>query len=145
MPGVLLLAAPDSRELNASEFRLLAALGQQMGVAVDNSSLMQNAWRRSEELHVLNEIGQALSSAGPVALLEKIYAEMQRLFEMADFFIAIEDHDLIHIDLEVVDGQRCPKRSRPAGNHLIEHIIRTRQPADLRKFRSRNRKWASSP
>jgi diguanylate cyclase (GGDEF)-like protein/putative nucleotidyltransferase with HDIG domain len=130
-PGVLLLAAPDTRELNASEFRLLAALGQQMGVAVDNSSLMQNAWRRSEELHVLNEIGRALSSTlEPDVLLEKIYTEMQRLFAMADFYIAISDDagENLRLELEVVDGVRKPKRSRPTGNHLTEYIIRTRQP-----------------
>jgi diguanylate cyclase (GGDEF)-like protein len=127
-PGVLLLAAPDRRQLTASEFRLLAALGQQMGMAVDNGSLMQNAWRRSEELHVLNEIGQALSSTlEPAALLEKIYAEMQRLFEMVDFFIAIhdEEHHCIRFELEVVDGERKPKRSRPSGNHVTEYIVRT--------------------
>ena len=131
LPGVLLLAAPDRRDLTPSEFRLLAALGQQMGMAVDNSSLMQNAWRRSEELHVLNEIGQALSSTlEPDALLEKIYAEMQRLFEMADFFIAIHDEprSQIRFELEVVAGARQPKRSRPAGNHLTEYILRTHQP-----------------
>jgi GAF domain-containing protein len=130
-PGVLLLAAPDRRELTASEFRLLAALGQQMGVAVDNSSLMQNAWRRSEELHVLNEIGQALSSTlEPDALLEKIYTEMQRLFAMADFYIAIPDEsgDHLRLELEVIRGERQPKRSRPTGNHLTEYIHRTRQP-----------------
>jgi diguanylate cyclase (GGDEF)-like protein len=131
MPGMLLLAAPDRRELSASEFRLLAALGQQMGVAVDNSSLMQDAWRRSEELHVLNEIGQALSSTlEPDALLEKIYAEMQRLFAMTDFYIAIFDdaHQNLRVELEVVDGARKPKYTRPAGNHLPEYMIRTRQP-----------------
>jgi diguanylate cyclase (GGDEF)-like protein/putative nucleotidyltransferase with HDIG domain len=131
MPGVLLLAAPDRRDLTAAEFRLLAALGQQMGMAVDNSSLMQNAWRRSEELHVLNEIGQALSSTlEPDALLEKIYAEMQRLFAMADFFIALHDAPgrRICFELEVVDGVRRTKRSRPTGNHLAEYILRTHQP-----------------
>ena len=47
---------------------------------------MQNAWRRSEELRVLNEIGQALSSTlEPDALLEKIYSEMQRLFDNVRF------------------------------------------------------------
>jgi diguanylate cyclase (GGDEF)-like protein/putative nucleotidyltransferase with HDIG domain len=131
MSGVLLLAARDRRDLNTSEYRLLAALGQQMGMAVDNSSVMQNTWRRSEELHLLNEIGQALSSTlEPDALLEKIYAEMQRLFEMADFFIALRDESSgrIRFELEVVNGVRQVKRSRPTGNHLAEYILRTHQP-----------------
>jgi len=149
MPGVLLLAAPDRRELTASEFRLLAALGQQMGMAVDNSSLMQNAWRRSEELHVLNEIGQALSSTlEPDALLEKIYAEMQRLFEMADFYIAMHDEvrSRIRFELEVVDGTRRPKRSRPTGNHLSEYILRTHLPVLICKdFADQMKKMGVEP
>jgi hypothetical protein len=121
LPGVLLLAAPDRRELNASEFSLLAALGQQMGVAVGNSGLMQDAWRQSEELHILNEIGQALSSIlEPDALLEKIYTETQRLFAMSNFYIAISDdvRQRLCFEVEVRDGQRQPKRSRSNGNHL---------------------------
>jgi diguanylate cyclase (GGDEF)-like protein/putative nucleotidyltransferase with HDIG domain len=131
MPGVLLLAAPDNRGLTPSDFRLLTALGQQMGMAADNSCLMQNAWRRSEELHVLNEIGQALSSTlEPEALFEKIYTEMQRLFEVNGFYIAMLDeaNGQIRFELEVADGVRLPQRSRPVGNHLTEYILRSRQP-----------------
>ncbi len=144
VPGVLLLAAPDSRDLNASEFRLLAALGQQMGVAVDNSSLMQNAWRRSEELHVLNEIGQALSSTlEPDALLEKIYAEMQRLFAMADFYIAISDdaRQTLRFELEVV-GRRAPAQAQPPGRQspLRVHHAHAAARLDLREFHGRDQK-----
>ena len=103
-----------------------------MGLAVDNSGLMQNAWRRqSEELRLLNEIGQALSSTlEPDALLEKIYSEMQRLFENADFYIAIVDEaqQRMCFELDVIDGARQPKHSRPLGNHLSEYIIYSKQP-----------------
>ena len=53
---------PDSREFTPAELRLLLALGHQIGMAVENSYLIQQTSRRSEELHVLNEIGRALSS-----------------------------------------------------------------------------------
>jgi diguanylate cyclase (GGDEF)-like protein/putative nucleotidyltransferase with HDIG domain len=32
----------------------------------------------------------------------------------------------------MIDGSRMPKRTRPAGNHLTEYIIRTRQPVLIR-------------
>ena len=60
--GVLLLGTPDSRRFTPAEYRLLLALGHQIGMAVENSYLVQQTSRRSEELHVLNEIGRALSS-----------------------------------------------------------------------------------
>ena len=33
----------------------------------------------------------------------------------------------------MIDGVRMPKRSRPAGNHITEYILRTRQPVLIRE------------
>jgi hypothetical protein len=51
-------------------------------MAVENSYLVQQTSRRSEELHVLNEIGRALSSTlNKEDLLRKIWEELRRLHE----------------------------------------------------------------
>lgn len=134
--GVLLLGTRDNRRFAPAELRLLLALGHQIGMAVENSYLIQQTARRGEELHVLNEIGRALSSTLDIsALLEMIHREMRRLFDASNFFIAFYDNarDAIHFELEVVDGQRLRKRSRPAGNHLTEYLIRTQQPILIRE------------
>src|SRR5438874_11427068 len=34
--------------------------------------------------------------------------------------------------LDMIEGERMPKRARPSGNHLTEHVIRTRQPVLIR-------------
>ena len=48
--------------------------------------------RRSDELHILNEIGRALSSTLELdLLLERIYAEMRRLVDVSSFVIASHD------------------------------------------------------
>jgi hypothetical protein len=74
--GVLLLGTSDSRKFTAAELRLLLALGHQIGMAVENSYLIQQTSRRSEELHVLNEIGRALSSTlNKEDLLRKVWEE----------------------------------------------------------------------
>ena len=129
--GVLLLGTPDSRRFTPAELRLLLALGHQIGMAVENSYLIQQTSRRSEELHVLNEIGRALSSTlNKEDLLRKIWEELRRLFDVENFYIAEFDplRDEVVFDLEMIDGARMPKRTRPAGNHITEYIIRTRQP-----------------
>jgi diguanylate cyclase (GGDEF)-like protein len=134
--GVLLLATPDSRRFTPAELRLLLALGHQIGMAVENSYLIQQTSRRSEELNILNEIGRALSSTlDTSALFEKIFAEMRRLFDVSNFYIAFLDqrHNEIRFEIEVTNGVRLPKRTRPAGNHLTEFIIRTRQPVLIRE------------
>ncbi|MFY9585634.1 MAG: diguanylate cyclase [Candidatus Acidiferrales bacterium] len=147
--GVLLLGTPDSRRFAPAELRLLLALGHQIGMAVENSYLVQQASRRSEELHILNEIGRALSSTlDSDALFEKIFTEMRRLFDVSNFYIAFYDssrHE-IRFELEVTDGIRLPKRTRPAGNHLSEYLIRTRQPLLIReRFAEETRKLGARP
>ena len=75
--------------------RLLLALGQQIGMAVENSYLIQQTARRSEELHIFNEIGRALNSTLDLdALFERIYPEMRRLLDVNSFFIAFYDHKI---------------------------------------------------
>ena len=133
--GVLLLGTSDSRRFTPAELRLLLALGHQIGMAVENSYLIQQTSRRSEELHVLNEIGRALSSTlNKEDLLRKVWEELRRLFDVENFYIASLDptSDDLQFDLEMIDGARMPSRTRPAGNHLSEYIIRTRQPVLIR-------------
>lgn len=133
--GVLLLGTPDNRQFTPAELRLLLALGYQIGMAVENSYLVQQTSRRSEELHILNEIGQALSSTlDSDTLFETIYSEMQRLFEVNSFYIALDDRakQQIRYEVEVEDGVRNPKRSRAAGKRLTEYMIRERQPLLIR-------------
>jgi diguanylate cyclase (GGDEF)-like protein/putative nucleotidyltransferase with HDIG domain len=98
--------------------------------------MAQKTPRRSDELHILNEIGRALSSTLELdLLLERIYAEMRRLVEVSSFVIASHDTkaDQIRFEIEITDGERLPRRSRPAGNHLMEYVLRTRQPLLIRE------------
>ena len=134
--GVLLLGTPDNRRFTPAELRLLLALGHQIGMAVENSYLIQQTSRRSEELHMLNEIGRALSSTlEPDALFERIYSEIRRLLDVPSFFIAFVDQKKqeVKFELEVVEGQRRAKYTRPMANHLAEYVIRTRQPLLIRE------------
>jgi len=134
--GVLLLGSPDARRFTPAELRLLLALGHQIGMAVENSLLIQQTSRRSEELHVLNEIGRALSSTlYKEELLRKIWEELRRLFDVENFYIASLHipRDEIYFDLEIIDGVRKSRRVRPAGNFLTEYVIRTRQPVLIRE------------
>jgi diguanylate cyclase (GGDEF)-like protein/putative nucleotidyltransferase with HDIG domain len=147
--GVLLLGSPDTRKFTPAELRLLLALGHQIGMAVENSMLIQQTARRSEELHVLNEIGRALSSTlNKEELLRKIWEELRRLFDVENFYIASLDavRDEMRFDLEIIDGKRQQPRSRPAGNFLTEFVIRSRQPVLIRdNFLEEARKFGVEP
>ena len=133
--GVLLLVTPDRRNFSPAELRLLLALGQQIGMAVENSVLIQQTARRTEELHLLNEIGRALNSTLELdEILERIYAEMRRVLDVNSFYIALHDPKArsVGYEIEMTGGERAPKRSRPAGNHLVEYVVRSGQPLLIR-------------
>jgi diguanylate cyclase (GGDEF)-like protein/putative nucleotidyltransferase with HDIG domain len=134
--GVLLLGAPDSRRFSPAELHLLMALGHQIGMSVENSYLIQQTSRRSEELHLLNEIGRVLSSTLDTdALFEKIHSEMQRLLDASNLYIAFYDAaaNTLTFELEIRDGEKQPKRSRPCGNYLTEYVLHSRQPLLIRE------------
>ncbi len=135
--GVLVLGTPDNRRFTAAELRLLLALGHQIGMAFENNYLVQQTARRSEELHMLNEVGRALNSTlDPEALFETILSEIKRLFDFSRFYIALHDpaRNLIHYEVEFRDGVTIPKRSRPVtDNYVTEYLMRTRQPLLIRE------------
>ncbi|HVA94709.1 MAG TPA: diguanylate cyclase [Candidatus Dormibacteraeota bacterium] len=135
--GVLFLGTPDNRKFTAAELRLLLALGHQIGMAVENSYLIQQSSRRTQELHILNEIGRALSSTlDPDTVFETILTEMKRLFDVNHFYVALHDpiRNELRFEIEVRDGQLLPKRSRPMENrYAAEYMMRTRQPLLIRE------------
>ena len=136
--GVLLLATPDNRDFTPAELRLLLALGHQIGMAVENSHLIQQTSRRTEELHILNEIGRALSSTLDLdTLLERIYSEMRRVLDVTSFFIAFYDHktEEVRFEIEVIDGERLPEAHAP-GRKSYGGIRDAHRPAaaDSRNF-----------
>ncbi len=135
--GVLFLGTAEPRRFTAAELRLLLALGHQIGMAVENSYLVQQTARRTQELHMLNEIGRALSSTlDPDTLFETILGEIKRLFDVNHFCVALHDtaRNEIKFEVEVRDGEPLPKRSRPfGGNLIVEYLMRTRQPILIRE------------
>ena len=134
--GLLLLSSPENRRFTQAELRLLLTLGHQIGMAVENSYLIQQTTRRSEELHLLNEIGRALSSTLDVdELFNKMFMALKRMFDVSNFYVAMYDaeENQIRFELEIAEGIRLPKRSRPFGDHLTEYMIRTRQPLLIRQ------------
>ena len=134
--GALLLAGPEGHRLGPAEILLSRELSRQIAMAIENRYQVQQTLRRSEELRALNEIGRALSSTlDPDALLEKIFTEVQRLFNITDFHVALYDpaRTELRFELEVTDGVRLPKRSRPIGSHVSEYILRTSQPLLIRE------------
>jgi signal transduction histidine kinase len=59
--GALIFSGNKSRSLKPEEIRLLGSMAEQIGVAVENSSLYHQARSKSEHLMVLKEVAAAVS------------------------------------------------------------------------------------
>lgn len=95
------------------------------------SSRVPGPQRRIEQLSVLTEVSQALSSSLRVDdLLEKIYQQVSRLIDTSLFYVALVDpfSNTISFPLAMEKGQPWTLESRQASNGLTEYVIRTRQP-----------------
>ena len=100
--------------IGSSNLRLLIGLALQIGLTLENYVVMHDAQRRTKEYELLTQIGQAISShLNQDEILRTIQIELGQIFYTRDFYIAFQEGDEIHFELEVENGQILPKRSRP--------------------------------
>ena len=112
------------------EIRLLSSLADQIAISVANAQLFEETQRRVTEMSILNEISQAFSvSQGSEQLFETIHAQVGRLFDMRNFYIATYDGgDKWTSAYHIENGERRPEAVYPLGSGFTSHILRTQQP-----------------
>lgn len=140
--GVLLFPHAERRMFGSSNLRLLIGLALQIALTLENYVIMHEAQRRTKEYELLTEIGQAISShLNQDEVLRTVQVELGQICDTSTFYIAFQEEDEIHFELEIERGIVLPKRSRKVGNGLTEHIIRTGEPllieSDLEQMRSK--------
>jgi len=149
--GVLDVQSDRLNAFDESDLVVLQSLANQAAVAIENARLFAERERRLDEMAVLNEVGQAISSTLPPSfphppnfggpggrggeeggdLLDLIYHQVGRVMDATNLYIAFydRDEDWVSFPLYVEGGQvRRHAGGRKAGQGLTEHIIRTRQP-----------------
>jgi PAS domain S-box-containing protein len=87
--------------------------------------------RRVKELDSLQAVGQALSaSLNQDTILQAIHTQVAALMPARNFYVALYDPETneVSFPLAFEDGKRTHWRSRPMGQGLTEHILRTREP-----------------
>ncbi|HEY6303215.1 MAG TPA: diguanylate cyclase [Terriglobales bacterium] len=140
--GVILFPHAERRMFGSSNLRLLIGLALQIALTLENYVVMHEAQRRTKEYELLTEIGQAISShLNQDEVLRTVQVELGQIFDTSTFYIAFQEEDELHFELEIEDGVTLPKRSRKVGNGLTEYILRTGQPllieSDLEQMRSK--------
>jgi signal transduction histidine kinase/DNA-binding response OmpR family regulator len=103
----------------------------QLGNAIENARLFRERERRITELAILNEMGQALSSALEFdELLETVQQQVSRIFSATNLYIATSeaDQNAWTLAFHLQHSQRQPVSRHLLGVDLTSHIIRNRQP-----------------
>lgn len=140
--GVLLFPHPGRETFGPSKMRLLLGLAMQIGMTLENHISLQETQRRTREYELMTQMGQVISShldANEVLLA--IHREIGLLVDTHTFYIAFAEDELLRFELEVIEDEVHPKRSRKLANGLSEHVIRTGQPllvgSDMEQVRQR--------
>src|SRR6202035_4398835 len=127
--GVLLFPHAEKHMFGSSNLRLLIGLALQIALTLENYVVTHEAHRRTKEYELLTEIGQAISShLDQDDVLRTVQVELGKIFDTSNFYIAFQEEDEIHFELEIENGNILPKRTRKVSNGFTEHIIRTGEP-----------------
>ncbi|MCC6626729.1 MAG: GAF domain-containing protein [Chloroflexi bacterium] len=129
--GLLSIGSTRGREFEPGEITLMCNIGSQLGIAIENSSLVHQLEEQVTTLSIINEISHAISAVLNVEdLYTVIYEQCRRVFGIATFTVADwhdERQELVPA-LVVVDGRREDINPRwPAQPALSLVVARTQQ------------------
>ena len=131
--GVLEFAkSAQAASFNEHDLWLATLFASQAATAIENARLLKNIRIHAEELGVLNELGQALTTCLDVEqVLAQAYQGASRLMDTANFYIVLyhPDREEITFALNVIDGQiQEPYVTRPVSQGLAEYVIHSQAP-----------------
>jgi anti-anti-sigma regulatory factor/K+-sensing histidine kinase KdpD len=130
--GFLTLNWTEAHEFGEWEVATYTALIDLAASAVAAHRLAQDVRVKAEELTVLNELGQALTTRLNVdQVLDEAYRGASRLLDTTNFYVAFYDPDKDEVTFAFNAAQGEVHRSyqtRQAGQGLTEYIIHNRMP-----------------
>jgi len=131
--GALTLLIRQNRPATPEDLRFLSAIGNQLGVALENARLFTKTQRRSQELNVINAVMQEITQTLDLDdILERICEQTTRLMNAESFFVGLlsEDGDEIHARVIVDKGERLEpfSFSTSDGNALTSYVVATGEP-----------------
>jgi PAS domain S-box-containing protein len=137
--GALTLGAKKSRAFQQGQLELLAAIGQQIGVAVENARLYQQTQDEMRRAEGLRRIGEAINSTLDLDTLLQAVADQARSLIAADYcemhFGEVHagegESRFSKVFYSGFDPATCPVKLKPSLTGLNGEIFRTQKPLRL--------------
>jgi PAS domain S-box-containing protein len=116
-----------NRRWTQDERLLVEQVADQLSLALENARLFQETQTRAEELVVLNEMGNELSTQlNPTGIAQVIYKYTSRLMDTRDFYVALYDekNNQKSYPLAFEEGKQIQLGvSKVTGRGFTDHII----------------------
>jgi GAF domain-containing protein len=114
-----------------NDITLLSAVGQQIGVAIENANLFEQTQEQAAELEVLNEMSRVLSTQLDIdEIINTIYRYTSRLMDTTNYFIALynvrEDEISFPLVMEKDEISNIPPMKKRRG--LTQYVIDSKEP-----------------
>jgi PAS domain S-box-containing protein len=121
----------NERKWTEDDQLLVRQVTDQLTLALENARLFEEAQSRAEDLSVLNEMGNELSTKlDPKAIAEVIYRYTSRLMDTKNFYVALydENKDEKSYPLAYENGQPIEiNPGKVTGRGFTDHIIRNKR------------------
>jgi len=121
----------NERKWTEEDQLLVQQVTDQLSLALENARLFQVTQSRAEELTVLNEMGNELSSQIEITgISEVIYKYTSKLMDTKNFYIATydEDKDEKSYPIAIENGSHIKLHTGPlTGNGFTDYIIRNKK------------------
>ena len=107
--GVMFLYLPATHQPDDADMRLLAAIGSQIGVGIENARLYESLWAQARDLELIHEVGQRFSSTlDPEEVLSRVAGRCAQVFEVDTCLVHIIRDDM----LDTRDSQEAVARQQ---------------------------------
>ena len=130
--GALTLGSTKNDLIQLSELNLLKAIGQQIGVAVENARLFQQLGRSTEELSLLHEVSNTLAAAlEPDKIKDEITRQSAKLLGCQMAYILYGDQERQTCEIVSSYGIDVDRRQELIANakdcQLLGSLVQSRQ------------------
>ena len=123
--------ANEQRKWSPDEQLLVKQVADQLSLALENARLFKETQARAEELAVLNEMGNELSTElKPKSIASVVYKYTSRLMDTKNFFIALYDEKNSEKSYPVAFEEGHPitlSHTKVTGRGFTDYIIRNRK------------------
>ena len=110
---------------------LLRTVGRQIGFAIENARLFEQARSRAEEMVALNDLSRSLATRLSVdQVLEEVYRGVSRLLDVTNFYISLYHPEKDEVSFPINVSESVVDRRitvLPADQGITGYIIRTHE------------------